>query len=154
MKELISPYPSEESILKIASENAEKMPLRGFTSVRDVGGLIFPLKAMIDAGKINGPHIWPAVAVINQTGGHGDFRTPAERPRRFFGQVSRAELYGATFIADGKDGVLTAERENLSNGAALLKLMAGGGNSSEDNPNNIIQYTLDELKAAVEAAKN
>ncbi|MFN3950982.1 MAG: amidohydrolase family protein [Thermaurantimonas sp.] len=154
MMELLSPDLSEEGILRKASENAEKMLLRGFTTVRDVGGPIFPLKAMIDAGKMNGPRIWPAGAVISQTGGHGDFRTPAERPRRFFGQVSRAELYGAAFIADGKDEVLTAVRENLRNGAALIKLMAGGGTSSEYDPIDVTQYTLEELKAAVEAAQD
>jgi imidazolonepropionase-like amidohydrolase len=128
--------------------------LRGFTSVRDVGGPIFPLKAAIDAGKISGPRVWPSGAVISQTAGHGDFRTPAEKSRRFFGQPSRAEIYGATFIADGRDEVLTAVRENLRFGASQIKLMAGGGTSSAYDPVDVTQYTLDEMKAAVEAAED
>src|SRR5690606_7468405 len=131
--------------------SSEEMLVRGFTSVRDVGGPIFPLKTAIDAGKISGPRVWPSGAVVSQTAGHGDFRTPAEKSRRFFGQPSRAEIYGATFIADGRDEVLTAVRENLRFGASQIKLMAGGGTSSAYDPVDVTQYTLDEMKAAVEA---
>ncbi|HRN57879.1 MAG TPA: amidohydrolase family protein, partial [Agriterribacter sp.] len=112
MQDMMSPDLSENTMLEKVSISAAKMLMRGFTSVRDVGGPIFPLKAAIDGGKITGPRIWPSGAVISQTAGHGDFRTPAERSRRFFGEPSRAEQYGATFIADGRDEVLTAVREN------------------------------------------
>jgi len=154
MDDLMSPNLSEEFIIKQASINAEKMLLRGFTAVRDVGGPIFQLKSGIDAGKIIGPRVWPAGATVSQTGGHGDFRAPDEKSRKFFGKVSRAELYGATFIADGKDEVLTAVRENLRFGAAFIKLMAGGGTSSEYDPVDVTQYTLEEMQAAVEAAED
>jgi imidazolonepropionase-like amidohydrolase len=117
-------------------------------------GPIFPLKAAIDKGKLIGPRIWPSGATISQTAGHGDFRTPEEKSRRFFGIVSRAERYGATFIADGRDEVLTAVRENLRFGASQIKLMAGGGTSSAYDPVDVTQYTLDEMKAAVEAAED
>ena len=93
-----------------------------------------------------------AAAVISQTSGHGDFRLPTEPSRRFTGKPSRAELLGATFIADGRDEVLTAVRENLRMGASQIKLMAGGGTSSAYDPIDVTQYTLDEMKAAVEAA--
>ena len=135
-----------------AAASAGQMLLRGFTAVRDAGGPIFPLKKAIDAGKTPGPRIWPSGAVISQTSGHGDFRTPSERSRRFFGKPSRAEEFGATFIADGRDEVLTATRENLRMGASQIKLMAGGGTSSDYDPIDVTQYTLDEMKAAVEAA--
>jgi imidazolonepropionase-like amidohydrolase len=90
--------------------------------------------------------------MISQTSGHGDSRLPAEKSRRFFGTVSRGELMGANFIADGRDEVLTATRENLRGGASQIKLMAGGGAASAYDPLDVAQYTLDELKAAVEAA--
>lgn len=154
MQDMMSPDLSEKLMLEKVSGSAEKMMMRGFTSVRDVGGPIFPLKAAIDGGKIKGPRIWPSGAVISQTAGHGDFRTPAERSRRFFGEPSRAEKYGATFIADGRDEVLTAVRENLRFGASQIKLMAGGGTSSAYDPVDVTQYTLDEMKAAVEAAED
>lgn len=154
MQDMMSPGLSENLILEKAGASAHKMLMRGFTSVRDVGGPIFPLKAAIDEGKITGPRIWPSGATISQTAGHGDFRTPAERSRRFFGEPSRAEKYGATFIADGRDEVLTAVRENLRFGASQIKLMAGGGTSSAYDPVDVTQYTLDEMKAAVQAAED
>jgi len=145
---------SEEFLINTVGQSAQQMLMRGFTSVRDVGGPIFPLKAAIDTGKLMGPRIWPSGATISQTAGHGDFRTPEEKSRRFFGIVSRAERYGATFIADGRDEVLTAVRENLRFGASQIKLMAGGGTSSAYDPVDVTQYTLDEMKAAVEAAED
>ncbi|CAM3806138.1 metal-dependent hydrolase family protein [Sphingobacterium prati] len=145
---------SEEFLINKVGQSAQKMLMRGFTSVRDVGGPIFPLKTAIDKGKLIGPRIWPSGATISQTAGHGDFRTPEEKSRRFFGIVSRAERYGATFIADGRDEVLTAVRENLRFGASQIKLMAGGGTSSAYDPVDVTQYTLDEMKAAVEAAED
>ncbi len=154
MQEMMSPDVSEKVIMEKVGLSAYKTLLRGFTSVRDCGGPIFPLKAAIDAGKIDGPRIWPSGAVISPTAGHGDFRTPDEKSRRFFGKPSRAELLGATFIADGRDEVLTATRENLRYGASQIKLMAGGGTSSAYDPIDVTQYTLDEMKAAVEAASD
>jgi imidazolonepropionase-like amidohydrolase len=152
LAELYDPATTLDQSQTAAAESARQMLLRGFTAVRDVGGPIFPLKKAIDAGKTPGPRIWPSGAVISQTSGHGDFRTPDERSRRFFGKPSRAEEMGATFIADGRDEVLTATRENLRQGASQIKLMAGGGTSSEYDPLDVTQYTLDEMKAAVDAA--
>ncbi len=154
MAQMTSSDISEETLLNNVALSSQKMLMRGFTSVRDAGGPIFPLKASIDKGKTVGPRIWPSGAVISQTAGHGDFRTSNERSRRFFGKASRAELLGATFIADGRDDVLTATRENLRFGASQIKLMAGGGTSSAYDPIDVTQYTLDEMKAAVEAAED
>lgn len=154
MPQLMSPDLTPASAEAAAAEQAKAMLLRGFTSVRDVGGPIFPLKAGIDKGTYQGPRVWPSGATISQTGGHGDFRTPDERARRYFGKPSRAEQMGATFIADGRTDVLVATRENLRFGASQIKLMAGGGTSSEYDPVDVTQYTLDEMKAAVEAASD
>jgi imidazolonepropionase-like amidohydrolase len=152
MTQLLNPKLTGKSIDSIAGLEARKMLLRGFTAVRDVGGPVFGLKAGIDAGTFTGPRIWPAGATISQTSGHGDLRQPHERSRRFFGRWSRAEEMEATFIADGRDEVLTAVRENLRRGASQIKLMAGGGTSSAYDPVDVTQYTLDEMRAAVEAA--
>jgi imidazolonepropionase-like amidohydrolase len=154
MREMMSPMLSEGVIMEKVGGNAEKMLMRGFTSVRDAGGPIFPLKMGIDAGKILGPRIWPSGATISQTAGHGDFRTQDEKSRRFFGEPSKAERFNATFIADGRDEVLTAVRENLRFGASQIKLMAGGGTSSAYDPVDVTQYTFDEMRAAVEAAED
>ncbi|MDH2208356.1 MULTISPECIES: metal-dependent hydrolase family protein [Empedobacter] len=154
MAQMMSPDMSEEMLMNKVGEASHKMLMRGFTSVRDAGGPIFPLKLAIDKGKVAGPRIWPSGATISQTAGHGDFRTPDERSRRFFGKASRAEELGATFIADGRYEVLTATRENLRFGASQIKLMAGGGTSSAYDPIDVTQYTFDEMKAAVDAAED
>ncbi|MDR2221872.1 MAG: amidohydrolase family protein [Flavobacteriaceae bacterium] len=154
MQQMMSPAATPESLMQNVAVGSQKMLMRGFTSVRDAGGPIFPLKAAIDNDKVIGPRIWPSGATISQTAGHGDFRTPEERSRRFFGKPSRAEELGATFIADGRDEVLTATRENLRFGASQIKLMAGGGTSSAYDPIDVTQYTFDEVKAAVDAAED
>ncbi|MFN3713533.1 MAG: amidohydrolase family protein [Alcanivoracaceae bacterium] len=154
MLALLAPDLSATVAEKAAAEGAEAMLLRGFTSVRDMGGPVWGLKAGVDSGRYVGPRIWPSGATISQTAGHGDMRLPHERSRRFFGEVSRAEQLGATFIADGRDEVLTAVRENLRFGASQIKLMAGGGTSSAYDPLDVTQYTLDEMRAAVEAAED
>lgn len=152
--QLLAPDLTPQSAEAAAAVQAKAMLLRGFTAVRDMGGPAFGLKAGIDAGKYQGPRIWPSGAVISQTSGHGDFRLPNERSRRFFGKPSRAEDLGATFIADGRDEVLTATRENLRFGASQIKLMAGGGSSSEYDPLDVTQYLPEEISAAVAAAED
>ncbi len=154
MEQLMDPRLTPEQAAQNAAAGATEMLMRGFTAVRDAGGPIFELKHVIDNGQVPGPRVWPSGATISQTAGHGDFRLPSERSRRFFGEPSRAELMGATFIADGRDEVLTATRENLRFGASQIKLMAGGGTSSAYDPVDVTQYTLDEMKAAVEAAED
>lgn len=150
--EMINPKTTFASIEGKGAEEARQMLLRGFTTVRDLGGPSFGIKTAIDSGKAIGPRIYPSGAMISQTSGHGDSRLPTERSRRFFGKPSIGEELGFNFIADGRDEVLTATRENLRLGASQIKVMAGGGAATAYDPLDVTQYTLDELKAAVEAA--
>jgi imidazolonepropionase-like amidohydrolase len=150
--EMLDPKATFETLEMRATEEASLMLLRGFTAARDVGGPVFGIKRAIDQGKSLGPRIYPSGAMISQTSGHGDSRMPNERSRRFGGEVSRGELFGISFIADGRAEVLTAVRENLRAGASQIKVMAGGGAASAYDPLDVAQYTLDEMKAAVEAA--
>jgi imidazolonepropionase-like amidohydrolase len=153
-KQLLDPAETFEALNDRAIEEAKQVLLRGFTSVRDVGGPMFAVKRSIDQGKSIGPRIYPSGAMISQTSGHGDFRTPSELSRRFGGKPTKGELIGAGFIADGRNEVLTATRENLRFGASQIKVMAGGGAASAYDPLDVAQYTLDELKAAVDAASD
>ena len=137
----------------VAVRTAEDMLLRGFTSVRDMGGPVFGLKKAIDQGIVPGPRIWPAGAMISQTGGHGDFRLPTELPAPP-GSFSHSEREGAAAIADSPDLVRQRTREQLALGASHIKLMAGGGVASFYDPLDVTQYTVAELRAAVEAAEN
>jgi imidazolonepropionase-like amidohydrolase len=152
--DMLDPKAAPETLQLRAAEEAKRMLLRGFTAARDMGGPAFDLKRSIDAEKAIGPRIYPSGAMISQTSGHGDSRLPNERSRRFFGTVSKGELLGVNFIADGRDEVLTATRENLRAGASQIKVMAGGGAASAYDPLDVTQYTLDEMKAAVEAAED
>ena len=149
---MLNPKTSVETLNATTIKEAEKMLLRGFTAVRDVGGPVFDTKKSIDNGKSIGPRIYPSGGMISQTSGHGDFRMPHDRAHRFGGEITKGELLGVGFIADGRDEVLTATRENLRAGASQIKVMAGGGAASAYAPLDVAQYTLDEMKAAVEAA--
>src|SRR5262245_32067790 len=127
--------------------------LRGFTTVRDVGGPTFGLKQAIDEGIIAGPRIFPSGAIITITGGHGDFRELSELPRTI-GTLSRMEQIGASAVADSPDEVRLRVREQLMQGASQIKLTAGGGVSSPHSPIDASTFTEAELRAAVEAAEN
>ena len=134
--------------------DAQQTLMRGFTTVRDVGGPAFGLKRAIDEGVIVGPRMYVSGAFISQTGGHGDFRMPYEVPKTIGGPLSHMEQVGAGAIADSPDDVRLRAREQLMLGASQLKLMAGGGVSSPYDPLDVAQYTEPEFHAAVEAAEN
>jgi imidazolonepropionase-like amidohydrolase len=139
--------------LVAAKTNAETL-MRGFTSVRDIGGTIFGLKRAIDAGITPGPRIWPSGAIISQTGGHGDYRMPGDFPASANRALHATEAAGAAIIADSPDEVRKRSRELLALGASQLKMAAGGGVSSNYDPLDVTQYTEAEFRAAVEAAEN
>ena len=87
-----------------AAKAANEMLLRGFTSIRDLGGSVFGVKQAIDAGLAPGPRIWPSGAFISLSGGHGDFRLPNDLPARP-GDFTYSERVGAAAIADDPDTV-------------------------------------------------
>jgi imidazolonepropionase-like amidohydrolase len=138
----------------LATRQAEATLMRGFTTVRDLGGPVFGLKRAIDEGTIKGPRIYPSGAMISQTSGHGDFRFSFELPRSPGGPLSQSEVTGAAAIADSPDEVRLRAREQLRQGASEIKLMGGGGVSSQYNPIESTQFTEAEIHAAVEAAEN
>ncbi len=140
-------------VYAVATKTANEMLLHGFTSIRDLGGPALGLKKAIDQGVVVGPRIWPCGAMISQSGGHGDFRFRFEFPARF-GELTFTERVGAAAIADSPDAVRARAREQLALGATQIKLMAGGGVSSNYDPLDVTQYTVAELRAAVEAAEN
>ncbi len=137
----------------LAARQAEATLMRGFTTIRDMGGPVFGLKRAIDEGVTVGPRIYPSGAMISQTSGHGDFRARYEVPRALGGPLSQSELSGVAAIADSPDEVRLRAREQLRQGASQIKLMAGGGVSSPHNPIESTQFTEPELHAAVEAAE-
>jgi imidazolonepropionase-like amidohydrolase len=145
---------SDIGFLNVAAvKAADDMLMRGFTTIRDLGGPVFGLKRGIDMGLVPGPRIWPCGAMISQTGGHGDFRLPTDLPARP-GDCTYSERVGAAAIADSPDAVRQRVREQLALGASQIKLMAGGGVASSFDPLEVTQYSVAELRVAVEAAEN
>jgi imidazolonepropionase-like amidohydrolase len=138
----------------LAAAEATATLMRGFTTIRDMGGPSFGLKRAIDEGVLPGPRIYPSGALITVTSGHGDFRASWEVPRTIGAPASRAEQVGAAMVADSPDEVTVRVREQLLQGASQIKLTAGGGVSSPHSPLDVSTFTEAELRAAVEAAAN
>jgi imidazolonepropionase-like amidohydrolase len=138
-----------------AVAGAKAMLLRGFTTVRDVGGPVTGLKDAIDMGLVEGPRVLPSGAFITQTSGHGDLETsPFKLSPYFTGIPDKSTLFGWALVADGVPEVQKAAREVLRTGATQLKVMAGGGVSSYFDPLHTTQYTFEELKAMVTEAEH
>jgi imidazolonepropionase-like amidohydrolase len=137
----------------VAGAEATATLMRGFTTVRDMGGPAFSLKRAVDRGLVAGPRIYPSGAMISVTSGHGDFRQSFEVPRTS-GQLTRSEQIGGAAIADSPDEVRLRTREQLMLGATQIKLTAGGGVASPHSPLDVSTFTAEELRAAVEAAEN
>ncbi|WP_439368961.1 amidohydrolase family protein [Bradyrhizobium sp. DASA03120] len=138
----------------LAASEATATLMRGFTTVRDMGGPSFGLKQAIDEGLVAGPRIYPSGAVITITSGHGDFRQLSDLPRTIGGMLTRMERIGGSMVADSPDEVRVRAREQLMQGASQVKLTAGGGVASPFSPLDVSTFTEPELRAAVEAAEN
>jgi imidazolonepropionase-like amidohydrolase len=132
---------------KIA-RNIETTLQAGFTTVRDAGGLDWGFKEAVRLGLIRGPRMFISGAFISQTGGHGDHRARSDRGT--FPVVPG--LASESILADGADEVRRAAREVLRRGADQVKVMASGGAASPTDELDHVQFSVDELAAAVETA--
>ena len=127
----------------------QAMLMRGFTTVRDVGGADRGLVLAQAEGTIAGPRLVIAGKALSQSGGHCDMRgraddrTPAQHR---VGAMGR--------LCDGVEAVRHAAREELRAGADFIKVMANGGIASPTDPIHMLQFSRDELAAAVEEAAN
>lgn len=137
-----------------SASEAKLMLLRGFTTVRDAGGPGIGLARAIDQGRAEGPRIYPSGPVISQTSGHGDARNYSQMHPNMSGGSPTFFQQHFAFIADGHDEVLRATRESLRRGATQIKLTVGGGASSQADPIHTTQYTVDEIRAGVQAASD
>jgi imidazolonepropionase-like amidohydrolase len=141
-------YESEVAVL--AGVALEEMLARGFTTVRDAGGADAGFRRAIEHGAINGPRLHVSGRPLTQTGGHGDQRSPTETA----GSGGCGPAVGLVHaVADGPDEVRRAAREELRRGANQIKVMAGGGVVSPTDRLESVQYSLEELTAAVAAAE-
>ena len=127
----------------------QQMLRRGFTSVRDCGGATLALKEAINEGVIQGPRLFIAGRALTQTGGHGDTRGPH----------NHNDCCGGTMMSLGRlcDGVtecIRSAREELRKGADFIKIMAGGGVASPTDKLENVQFTISEVQAISEVARN
>jgi imidazolonepropionase-like amidohydrolase len=123
---------------------------RGFTTVRDAAGADHGLRSAVERGLFEGPRLFIAGQPISQTGGHADMRPQGVRGEMF---CACAGLGLAGAIADGVGEVRRAVREQVRQGADHIKIMAGGGVSSPTDPIEGTQFSVEELRAAVEEAE-
>jgi imidazolonepropionase-like amidohydrolase len=132
-----------------AAAAAQEWLADGFTTIRDMGGMASGLKKTIDAGMLDGPRIYPSGSYVSQTAGHGDIILGSQNQ---FPSESNYYRLGISQMADGPDAVRKAVRRNFAEGASQIKIMMGGGISSEKGPLFAPQFTDAEVIAAVEEA--
>jgi imidazolonepropionase-like amidohydrolase len=132
-----------------AANLLNRMLDRGFTTVRDTGGADWGLKEAVDKGLIAGPRLFIAGKAIGPTGGHSDGRRRTDAGARCHCCNALAFSMG---IADGVSGVRRAVREEMRQGADQIKIMMSGGVASPYDPLDSLQFSMDEVHAAVEEA--
>jgi imidazolonepropionase-like amidohydrolase len=125
------------------------MLMRGFTTLRDVGGADHGIKTATQSGIVDSPRIFIAGRAISQTGGHADFRHKTQSA--FECSCSSGVSYTAR-LADGLPEVIHAVRDELRKGADHVKIMVSGGVASQSDPLESVQYRTDEIEAACQEA--
>ncbi|MBY6066903.1 amidohydrolase family protein [Leisingera aquaemixtae] len=136
----------------IAAKAQRDVLYRGFTTIRDAGGPMFDIARATDEGLIVGPRVYPSGPQLTQTSGHGDFRSTNDVPAEH-GHLHPFERAGMFYVADGVPEVLKRAREVLMGGATQVKVHGGGGVTSAYDPIHTVQYTLEEIRAAVTVAE-
>jgi imidazolonepropionase-like amidohydrolase len=131
-----------------ALRRAEECLQQGFTTVRDAGGSDYGLREAISEGWYPGPRMLVSGNYISQTGGHGDKRRRSE-----WVEPIRCCLGMIGAIADGEAEVRKAVREQLRHDADQIKIMASGGAMSPSDELDTTQFTVAEMRAAVEEAQ-
>lgn len=123
------------------------MLMRGFTTLRDACGADFGLQDAVNEDLIPAPRLFICGRSLSQTGGHSDSRQRGE-----IDLTTMTDPVAFGRIVDGVDAVRQACREEIRRGANHIKLMLGGGVSSPTDRLTNDQYSLDEIRAAVEEA--
>ena len=121
---------------------------RGFTTVRDVGGADYGLAQAIEEGYLEGPRLLFGGRALSQSGGHGDVRGPG---RQAYDRCHCSPSLGV--LCDGVENVRKAAREEIRRGACHLKLMLSGGVASPTDRIDSVQFSREEIRAAVEEAE-
>ncbi len=123
--------------------------LAGFTTVRDLGGsgVNISLRKAIEKGKINGPRIITAGKSIATTGGHAD-------PTNGYRKDLMGDPGPKAGVVNGVEDARKAVRQRYKNGADMIKITATGGVLSVAKNGQNPQFTIEEIKAICETAKD
>jgi len=146
----IERYKLNEGDIAFNSINYAKVTLMaGFTTVRDLGGsgVNTMLRNAINEGDLIGPRIVSAGKSIATTGGHADPSNGSSQ--RLMGDPGPKEG-----VINGVDDAKKAVRQRYKNGADVIKITATGGVLSVAKNGQNPQFTIDEIKAITETAKD
>lgn len=133
-----------------AATFAKRTLMAGFTTVRDCGGsgVNISLRNAVNKGLVEGPNILTAGTAISATGGHMD---PSVGLRD---DAMRSVPGPEQGVADGKDELMKAVRFQFKKGADLIKIASTGGVLDLSKDGSGAQFTIEEIKAVVETAKD
>jgi imidazolonepropionase-like amidohydrolase len=123
--------------------------MAGFTTVRDLGGsgVNISLRNAINKGQVTGPRIYTSGKSIATTGGHAD---PTNGYRKdLMGNPGPNEG-----VINGVEDAYQAVRQRYKDGSDLIKITATGGVLSQAKDGANAQFTEEEVKAIVTAAKD
>ena len=133
----------------LAAERMERTLACGVTSVREAGGSDLGVKEARDQGLIAGPRMQLSIAILSQTGGHGDSWEVcgAHMPGLMDPHPGRPHN-----IVDGPDEMRQKVRELVRAGADVIKVCTSGGVlSPRDDPQHA-HFAADELDVLVAEA--
>ncbi len=129
--------------------NAKKNLMAGFTTVRDLGGthVVISLRNAINKGSVDGPRIFTAGVSIGTTGGHAD-------DSNGLNETFKKDLGPADGVINGVEDAAKAVRQRYKEGSDLIKITATGGVLSYAKDGMGAQFTIEEVKAIVQTAKD
>lgn len=130
---------------------ADKTLMAGFTSVRDLGGdVAMHLRNAVNQGLIKGPRIYAAGKSIASTGGHGDPSNGLNSElSHLIGPPGPTEG-----VINSVDDARQAVRQRYKDGSDVIKITATGGVLSYAKNGDGPQFTVEEVRAIVETAKD
>lgn len=140
---------NEADIALRATTYCKKTLMAGFTTIRDLGGtgVNVSLQTAINRGFVDGPRIYTAEKSIATTGGHAD---PTNGVRKDL----KGDPGPAQGVINGVEDARKAVRQRYKNGADLIKITATGGVLSVAKDGDGPQFTMEELEAIIETARD
>ena len=131
-----------------AARNLEATLRAGVTSVRDAGGADLGVKQAVADGLVTGPRMQISIAILSQTGGHGDDWMPSGA----HGSMFVTHPGAPSGVVDGPDAIRARVRELLRAGADVIKVCTSGGVLSPTDSWRHPQFAVEELTTMVATA--